>query len=92
MLQEHTAKLAAHNETAVKLADHWRQEAHRQAAFAQAAGSPAMQVQSAKELVSSFCVIHSGLKMLHINVVQALLFLWQTLMQPGHGATYIMLQ
>ena len=44
MLEEHRAKLAAHNETAVKLADHWRQEAHRQAAFAQAAGAPAMQV------------------------------------------------
>ena len=45
MLEEHSAKLAAHNETAVKLADHWRQEAHRQAAFAQAAGAPAMQVR-----------------------------------------------
>lgn len=44
MLEEHAAKQAAHNETAVKLADHWRQEAHRQAAFAQAAGAPAMQV------------------------------------------------
>lgn len=44
MLEEGTAKLAAHNETAVKLAEHWRQEAHRQAAFAQAAGAPAMQV------------------------------------------------
>ena len=52
MLQEHNAKLAAHNETAVKLADHWRQEAHRQAAFAQAAGSAAMQVQSAFSLLS----------------------------------------
>lgn len=50
MLQEHSAKLAAHNETAVKLADHWRQEAHRQAAFAQAAGSPAMQVKAAQWL------------------------------------------
>jgi glucuronate isomerase len=26
MLEEHSAKLAAHNETAVKLADHWRQK------------------------------------------------------------------
>ena len=58
MLQEHTAKLAAHNETAVKLADHWRQEAHRQAAFAQAAGSPAMQVHS---LPSAFVVsVYTG--------------------------------
>ncbi|DBA85377.1 TPA: hypothetical protein ACH3X2_006056 [Trebouxia sp. C0005] len=48
MLEEHSAKLAAHNETAVKLADHWRQEAHRQAAFAQAAGAPAMQAELKK--------------------------------------------
>lgn len=44
LLEEHSAHLTAHNETAVKLAEHWRQEAHRQAAFAQAAGAPAMQV------------------------------------------------
>ena len=43
LLEEHSAHLSAHNETAVKLAEHWRQEAHRQAAFAQAAGAPAMQ-------------------------------------------------
>lgn len=44
LLEEHSAHLATHNETAVRLAEHWRQEAHRQAAFAQAAGAPAMQV------------------------------------------------
>ena len=54
MLEEHSAKLAAHNETAVKLADHWRQEAHRQAAFAQAAGSPAMQVSPLPGLYFAF--------------------------------------
>ena len=62
MLEEHSAKLAAHNETAVKLADHWRQEAHRQAAFAQAAGAPAMQVCF---LSISFGNIH-----LHYNLIR----------------------
>ncbi len=62
MLEEHSAKLAAHNETAVKLADHWRQEAHRQAAFAQAAGAPAMQVY--------FLSISFGNKHLRYNLIR----------------------
>ena len=76
MLQEHTAKLAVHNETAVKLADHWRQEAHRQAAFAQAAGSPAMQVQSAKVLlVSVYTSQHASCGLIILVQVLVLLIL-----------------
>lgn len=74
MLQEHNAKLAAHNETAVKLADHWRQEAHRQAAFAQAAGSPAMQVQPALSLFISFRTAASLSTGVHLCVVKSARF------------------
>ncbi len=74
MLEEHSAKLAAHNETAVKLADHWRQEAHRQAAFAQAAGAPAMQVRFLQVLFENkhlrFHVIRTNQK-LNISVSDA---------------------
>ena len=63
LLEEHSAHLSAHNETAVKLAEHWRQEAHRQAAFAQAAGAPAMQVGTApKCAVTTQALQHLSLR------------------------------